>query len=193
MPLILRPVFNEQSRDEIEQHLMVVRARRMSAVAVYYAGVQEAAPEAVGAIREVNHPRMVSMPPVSSAAGPGVSIGAVSCNSGAEAEGLAAADESRGRHAIDDRGLIRSGRAGSSGDGCPRGRRRRPAKSRLQSAERQRASPNLQCHHRTAPQAHHMEGRCGGCNGTGFLVRRLRAAGNGPLQEVPSAAAQPRI
>jgi hypothetical protein len=39
MPLILQPVFNEQSRDEIEQHLMVVRARRMSAVAVYYAGV----------------------------------------------------------------------------------------------------------------------------------------------------------
>ncbi|SRR5258706_11031326 len=38
MPLILQPVFSELSRDEIELHLLQVRARRMAAVAVYYAG-----------------------------------------------------------------------------------------------------------------------------------------------------------
>jgi len=38
MALILQPKFSEKSRDEIEAHLMVVRARRMQAVAVFYAG-----------------------------------------------------------------------------------------------------------------------------------------------------------
>jgi DNA repair photolyase len=39
MPLILQPVFSQKSREEIEQHLLVVRAKRMSAVVVYFAGV----------------------------------------------------------------------------------------------------------------------------------------------------------
>jgi len=39
MPLILQPMFSDKSREEIEQHLLAVRARRMAAVAVYYAGV----------------------------------------------------------------------------------------------------------------------------------------------------------
>jgi hypothetical protein len=38
MPLILQPKFSDKTRDEIEQHLSVVRARRMQAVAVFYAG-----------------------------------------------------------------------------------------------------------------------------------------------------------
>jgi hypothetical protein len=39
MPLILQPMFSDKSREEIEQHLLMVRSRRMAAVAVYYAGV----------------------------------------------------------------------------------------------------------------------------------------------------------
>ena len=39
MPLILQPTYDGASRDEIERHLLVVRARRMNAVATYYAGV----------------------------------------------------------------------------------------------------------------------------------------------------------
>jgi hypothetical protein len=38
MPLILQPTFSDKTREEIEQHLLVVRARRMAAVAMYYAG-----------------------------------------------------------------------------------------------------------------------------------------------------------
>jgi hypothetical protein len=32
-------MFSQKSREEIEQHLLVVRAKRMAAVVVYYAGV----------------------------------------------------------------------------------------------------------------------------------------------------------
>lgn len=39
MPLILQPTFSDKSREEIEQHLLVVRSRRMAAVVTYYAGV----------------------------------------------------------------------------------------------------------------------------------------------------------
>lgn len=39
MPLILQPKFSEKSRDEIEAHIEQVRARRMSAVVQYHAGV----------------------------------------------------------------------------------------------------------------------------------------------------------
>jgi hypothetical protein len=39
MALVLQPAFSDKTREEIEQHLLVVRARRMAAVVTYYAGV----------------------------------------------------------------------------------------------------------------------------------------------------------
>lgn len=39
MPLILQPAFSEKSREEIEQHIIQVRARRLSAIVQYHAGV----------------------------------------------------------------------------------------------------------------------------------------------------------
>lgn len=39
MPLVLQPKFSELSRDEIEAHIIQVRARRLSAVVMYHAGV----------------------------------------------------------------------------------------------------------------------------------------------------------
>jgi hypothetical protein len=39
MPLILQPTFSDKTRQQIEEHLLVVRARRMAAVVTYYAGV----------------------------------------------------------------------------------------------------------------------------------------------------------
>jgi hypothetical protein len=37
--LVLQPTFNDKTREEIETHLMEVRARRMLAVATYYQGI----------------------------------------------------------------------------------------------------------------------------------------------------------
>lgn len=39
MPLVLQPTFSDKTRDQIENHLLEVRARRMAAVVTYYAGV----------------------------------------------------------------------------------------------------------------------------------------------------------
>jgi hypothetical protein len=39
MPLILQPTFSDRTREQIENHLLEVRARRMAAVVTYYAGV----------------------------------------------------------------------------------------------------------------------------------------------------------
>lgn len=39
MPLVLQPRFSDMSRDEIERHLEGVRARRLSAIVEYHAGV----------------------------------------------------------------------------------------------------------------------------------------------------------
>lgn len=39
MPLVFQPTFSDKTRQEIEQHLLVVRAKRMLAVVTYYAGV----------------------------------------------------------------------------------------------------------------------------------------------------------
>ena len=39
MPLVFQPAFSDKTREEIEAHILVVRARRMAAVVTYYAGV----------------------------------------------------------------------------------------------------------------------------------------------------------
>lgn len=52
MALILQPTYNEMSRQEIETHLEMVRAKRMQAVVTYHAGVNAAARHLIDKFRQ---------------------------------------------------------------------------------------------------------------------------------------------
>src|SRR5262249_10185342 len=139
---------------------------------------------------------MVRMPPVSSAAGPEVSIGAGSAGSDAEAGGLAAAGESCGGFAAGESyaGLgarspataarsaagappAAAGLADAAGGFADAGDARRNLAFNLPNAKG--TSPIFRVTVGLPPAGPSYGGSCGGCNGSGFLVRRLPAADNG--------------